>query len=306
MAKAGIVYAGTADGLVTLSDPGGIGRWRRVAHELRGHAVRALQTQNALELLAAVAGMGLQQTTDGGQTWHCLLNADVVSVAAHPTLPEQIFALTGDGTVQRSNNHGATWQVVWLPETPPHAVQLIAPYDPQHLFMAQDNQVLASADTGATWSQYGAAFLSEVMELVAAPGPEQLLFAAAEDRIYRTDVGAETNWQPVAPIGDGPMRRVALTVLPGKHPVLLAAAATADKFLLVRSADYGVSWQVVQVNLSVSEEVSVMLPASYHMDTVWAGTTAGQLLCSDDRGRTWGAIAHMAVAVSSLAVVRLA
>jgi photosystem II stability/assembly factor-like uncharacterized protein len=306
MAKAGIIYAGTADGLVTLSDPGGIGRWRRVAHELCGHAVYALQAQNALELLAAVAGLGLQRTTDGGQTWQCLLDADVVAVAAHPTLPEQILALISDGTVQRSNNRGATWHAVWLPETPRQAAKLIAPYDPQHLFMAQGNLVLASADAGATWAQYGAAFASAVTELVAAPGLEQRLFAAAEGRIYRTDVGAEVNWQPVALPGNIPARRVALAVLPGKHPVLLTAAATAAKFLLARSEDDGVSWQAAQVNEPLNEEVTVIMPASYHMDTAWAGTTAGQLLRSDDRGRTWSAIAREAAAISSLAVVRLA
>lgn len=306
MAKAGIVYAGTTDGLVTLSDPGGVGRWRRVAHELRGHAVHALQAQNALELLAAVAGMGLQRTTDGGQTWQCLLDADVAAIAVHPAMPEQLCALTSDGTVQRSNNHGATWHAVFRLEAPHHAATLIAPYDPQHLYVTQGNVVLAGADAGATWSQYGAAFASEVTELVAVPGPDQRLFAAAEGRIYRTVVGAQADWQPVALPGDVPARRVVLTVLPGKQPVLLAAAATADKVLLVRSEDYGAGWQAVQVNVPLTEEVSVIMPASYHMDTVWAGTTAGQLLRSDDRGRTWSEIAREAVAITSLAVVRLA
>lgn len=306
MAKAGVVYAGTTDGLVTLSDPGGVGRWRRVAHELRGHAVHALQAQNALELLAAVVGMGLQRTTDGGQTWQCLLDADVAAIAVHPAMPEQIFALTIDGTVQRSNNRGATWHAVLLPEAQHYAAKLIAPYDPQHLFMAQGNVVLAGADAGATWSQYGAAFASEVTELVATPGPDQRLFAVAEGRIYRTDAGAQANWQPVAPMEDVPVRRVVLTVLPGKQPVLLAAATTADNLLLTRSEDDGVSRQAAQVNLPLTEEVSVIMPASYHMDTAWAGTTAGQLLRSDDRGRTWSEIAREAAAISSLAVVRLA
>jgi len=306
MAKAGIVYAGTADGLVTLSDPGGVGRWRRVAHELRGHAVHALQAQNALELLAAVAGMGLQRTTDGGQTWQCLLNADVAAIAVHPAMPEQIFALTSDGTVQRSNNRGATWHAVLLPEAQHYAAKLIAPYDPQHLYVTQGNVVLAGADAGATWSQYGAAFAGEVTELVAAPGPDQLLFAAVEGRIYRTAVGARADWQPVALPGDVSVRQVVLTVLPGKQPVLLAAAATAESFLLLRSEDYGAGRQAAQVNAPLTEEVSVIMPASYHMDTVWAGTTAGQLLHSDDRGRTWSEIAREAAAISSLAVVRLA
>jgi photosystem II stability/assembly factor-like uncharacterized protein len=95
-------------------------------------------------------------------------------------------------------------------------------------------------------------------------------------------------------------------VLPGKQPVVLAAAATAESFLLLRSADDGVSWQAAQVDTPLNAEVSVIMPASYHMDTVWAGTTAGQLLRSDDRGRTWSEIAREAAAISSLAVVRLA
>jgi photosystem II stability/assembly factor-like uncharacterized protein len=41
------------------------------------------------------------------------------------------------------------------------------------------------------------------------------------------------------------------------------------------------------------------------MDICWAGTDAGQLLRSDDRGRTWAEVAREQAAIRALAVLRL-
>jgi photosystem II stability/assembly factor-like uncharacterized protein len=200
MAKAGIVYVGSDDGLVTYSDPGGIGRWRRVGHELHGHAITAIATKGALIIRVAATGLGVQRSNDGGQGWQPAPDCDAPS-AANPSL-----VATTSGLVQLANPRlrGAT----------------------------------------------------------------------------------------------------AFARLAGRHPVLLGAGAGGT--MLFRSEDDGIHWQAAEVKIEALGRVSVIVPASYHMDIAWAGTEIGQLLRSDDRGRSWELVAQEPVAIRSLAVVRLA
>jgi photosystem II stability/assembly factor-like uncharacterized protein len=86
--------------------------------------------------------------------------------------------------------------------------------------------------------------------------------------------------------------------------VLLGAGAGGT--MLFRSEDDGIHWQAAEVKIEALGRVSVIVPASYHMDIAWAGTEIGQLLRSDDRGRSWELVAQEPVAIRSLAVVRLA
>lgn len=303
MAKAGIVYTGTDDGLVIFSDPGGSGRWRRTGHELRGRAIHALLAQSALDLLAVVADTGLQRSSDGGQSWQPLLAGDIVSLATHHALPNQIFALTRDGTLQRSTDGGATWAAMSMPEPAQRATQIIIP-DPQRSFLALGHSVLISTDAGENWSQYGETFPGMVTGLVHSPGRADLLFAVAAGSVYRA--GAEATWQAVELLAGGPGYDVVVAMLPGKEEVVLAACSTADSILFTRSVNDGANWQMARVSTPLEDAVTVIAPASYHIDTAWAGTAAGQLLRTSDRGQSWEQLAREAAAIRSLAVVRLA
>ncbi|HMQ34726.1 MAG TPA: hypothetical protein PKD53_28575 [Chloroflexaceae bacterium] len=206
MAKAGIVYVGTTDGLATYSDPGGTGRWRRVGHSLEGRAVRALLAADALTLLAAVNGAALR-TADGGQSWAAAPEGEAAGL-----------------------------------------LDLAAAGEP----------VLATAHGPARWRG----------EHAPAPGA------------------------------------AALALLAGKQETLIAAIAGGTS--LVRSEDGGASWAPVTVEGGLLGGIAVIAPSSYHMDIAWAGTDQGQLLRSDDRGRTWREVGRERAGVLSLAVVRLA
>ncbi len=206
MAKAGIVYVGTTDGLAIYSDPGGTGRWRRVGHSLQGKAVRALLADDALTLIAVADGAALR-TADGGQTW----------AAAPDGEAADLLDLAGFGGLVVATAHGpARWRGAQAP----------------------------------------------------APGAS------------------------------------AMAILAGKQETLIAAVAGGTS--LVRSEDGGASWAPAKVEGDLLGSVAVLMPSSYHMDIAWAGTDQGQLLRSDDRGRTWREVAREPAGVLSLAVVRLA
>jgi hypothetical protein len=199
VAKAGIVYVGTTNGLVIYSDPGGIGRWRRVGHTLEGLTISAIAAENALTLTVAIAGQGAQRSNDGGQSFTSIEGAG----------PEPV------GT-----------------------------------------------------------------RVATAHGPV--------DEVYSRLAGA-----------------TAFARLEGKMPVVLGAGAGGTMFF--RSQDDGVHWEPAGIEGNqLIARVAVITPASYHIDTAWAGTEKGELLRSDDRGRTWEIIAREAMAITALAVVRLA
>lgn len=206
MAKAGIVYVGTTDGLVTYSDPGGSGRWRRVGQSLGGRAVRAMLAADALTLLVVVDQEALH-STDGGQSWS-------------PAPADEAAGL------------------LTLAASPP--------------------PIVTTAHGPAQW------------RIATAPAP-----------------GA-----------------TALALLAGKSETLIAAVDEGAG--LARSEDGGATWAPAQVATTLQGKVRALMPASYHMDIAWAGTDQGQLLRSDDRGRTWVEVAREKAGILSLAVVRLA
>lgn len=197
MAKAGIVYAGTDDGLLVFSDPGGIGRWRQVAQHLAGKPIIAVEAADALTITLNVAGEPALQSRDGGQSW--------TELAGAGPLPLELRAASVDGP-----------------------------------------QVL----------------------------PEQRIRGAT-----------------------------AFALLRGKRPALLAAAAGGT--MLFRSEDGGIHWEPAGIERPSIGAVQSLMPARYHFDIAWAGTAAGELLRSDDRGRNWIVVSEGLPPIRSLAVVRL-
>ncbi|MEI8167739.1 MAG: hypothetical protein WCG26_15265 [Chloroflexales bacterium] len=189
MARAGIVYVGTTDGLVTYSDPGGTGRWRRVGRVCDGHAVRAILAADALSLLI-VTGVAAMRTTDGGQSWAvvpsaeaaallALANSDAPMVAtalgpaqwrgAHPPAPGAvalallagkqetlIAAIAGGTALVRSEDGGTTWAQVTVEGRLDGAVQTLMPAS-YHMDITwagtNTGQLLRSDDRGQTWHE---------------------------------------------------------------------------------------------------------------------------------------------------------
>lgn len=206
MAKAGIVYVGTADGLTIYTDPSGKGKWGRREHSLAGQRILAILAVDDRTLIVAPQGESPLFSADGGQSWGAAPSGDVQQLEEF---------LRGAGQVVNTAHGPAHWKGDQAP----------------------------------------------------APGA------------------------------------VALALLAGKEEVLLAAIAGGTA--LVRSEDNGATWQQCAVAGGLKGGVTTIVPSSYHMDYAWAGTDAGQLLRSDDRGRSWSEVGVEPAAIQSLAIVRI-
>ena len=102
MAKAGLLFVGTDDGAVLFSNPNNIGRWLRIGQPLRGQVVRALWPlmDNPLVVFAAVQGLGLQRSEDGGQSWQAALDLDIDGVLGHHRAAGALYAWTVGGALR--------------------------------------------------------------------------------------------------------------------------------------------------------------------------------------------------------------
>jgi photosystem II stability/assembly factor-like uncharacterized protein len=301
MAKAGLLFVGTDDGAVLFSNPNNIGRWLRIGQPFRGQAVRALWPlpDNPLVVFAAVQGLGLQRSDDGGQSWQAALDLDIAGVVGHHGMPSVLYAWTAGGELYASDDAGAHWERrVSDGRSMIGAVYLAVAADAaQQLYLAQADGVWASSDGGAAWARFGEQVLDDVQALAAHPTRPGRLYAVAARALYRCD-GATGRWQrdTSAPAVDQP-----LALLAGQQPVLLASANGE----IARGDEASASWTTAALDGGWGGTITVIATVGYHIDTAFAGSAGGRLATSTDRGRTWQLLKPNLPPISSIAVARL-
>jgi photosystem II stability/assembly factor-like uncharacterized protein len=276
MAKAGLLFAGTEDGLVLLSNPNEIGRWLKIGQPFRGSAVRAVWAlpDQPLTVFAGVAGAGLQRSDDGGQSWQALL-PDAPQLLLGGAQSGELFAAAGPALLS-SRDAGATWQSA-TPDPAGSMGALARGAAPGQLYCGVGRRVLASADGGASWRELGGELAADVAGIAAPQQQPGQLYAVAGGQLYSSVDGGAWRLVAGAPGAAGP-----LAALPGKATALLLALAAGG---IARSAD-GTSWEVADA----SGPIGALVPAGYHVDTAFAGGAEGALLGSTDRGRSWAAL----------------
>jgi hypothetical protein len=176
MAESILLYVATEDGLIILSKPGTSKEWLPPRHTLAGQPVGAAAAVSGppIQVVAALrsAAPEILVSSNGGRTWEpAPAGADPLAVLptdpAPPTIaaPLQIPAMkqgvapvllmVADGTLQRSEDDGATWAAPELDAAAPSPVTALAP-DPvrrERVYAGTlAGRIYTSADRGKTWT----------------------------------------------------------------------------------------------------------------------------------------------------------
>lgn len=265
MAKAELLFVASRNGLVVLSNPGGIGRWLRTAHTLQGQTLTCVWA-NPQDPTHVICGDGTQlwHSHDGAQTWQALVGPACTTLAASRTQPQRIMASDGQ-SAWLSHDTGSTWHQLGDAHTTGMAGELLW-YDQ-----------MQSHDGGQTWHQHDT-------HIVAASYDGKMMVTRHPDgRWYGNDT-------PIAP---------------PPTPVSSWAVCAGQPWTCVMTSDdvlwrYRETWQ-----RNTQIPAHLVHASIYHPDQVWAASRSGSVWLSTDRGDSWLAVRHELPTPTAMASARL-
>jgi photosystem II stability/assembly factor-like uncharacterized protein len=247
---------------------------------------------------------------------HCL--------AFDPRNPTRIFAGCEPIDVFVSDDLGRRWErlasvreLPWIdsidypvPTVEPHVRDItIDPTDPRTIYVAlQVGHMIKSTDGGATWQLLNRDLDADVHTIVVDPtATDQIVVATgghdcragvAKGRALYRSLDGGVSWSPVG-AEFSQEYSVPLVVSPSDPRVMYAALAngqpgqwrrpTGAESVLVRTADGGSTWERLELGLpELSKDFPEALAvAAGDADQVYAAFRGGEVLSSDDAGRSW-------------------
>jgi hypothetical protein len=228
---------------------GGIGRVNVVAFH---------PTSSSTIFVGAPAG-GLWKTTNTGSTWTPLTDGidfwGVSGICVHPTNPNIIYILTGDGDgsssrsagVWKTTNGGSTWSPTGLninyetSSTDGYKL-LMDPTNSNVLYAVMTNGLHKTTDAGVTWSVIRT---GSYRDMEFKPGNSNTLYLSSTNTIYRSlDAGA--TWSTAQSVSGA--NRIALAVTPANANYVYAlcgsSTGTGSFKGVYRSTDSGASFSL--------------------------------------------------------------
>lgn len=158
MAQAQLMYVGTAEGLVIVSNPGRTDRWLTVGNELAGESILALacEAEAPMRAVAAAAG-GAYLTTDGGQQWAAYEGAAPPAPASayeFPAQPPARLRIAGEPpALERAGEDGA-WADPPFAGAGAPAVIAAPAYHPDTAYVGTaGGEIWRSTDRGRSWTR---------------------------------------------------------------------------------------------------------------------------------------------------------
>ena len=190
------ILAGTENGLHKLNWIHGERSSRSTGVEFEGHHICALEAHGG-EVHAAVRGVGLMRSKDGGETWESLLSSlagqQIVSIAVSPRDPRLLWVGTQPAALHESRDGGESWNELqefrilgvregWRDAGKGMArVTTIAcdPTDPSRLYVGVEiGGAYRSDDGGASWRPINEGLFDEVHQIAVDPRSPNRLYAS--------------------------------------------------------------------------------------------------------------------------------
>jgi hypothetical protein len=208
---------------------------------------------------ADIGGSGVWKTSNGGSTWRPIADnlpaLKIAAIALAPGAPSPLYVATlsrseNGGGLYRSDDAGATWELVSEDEALRGRMLLIDPTTPSRMYMANEDAVYRSLDSGATWSSVLDPADARVTDLaIDAATPSRLYAGVSHESsdsatgVYATRDGAES-WTKLlgCPGGRLPADMAGRTIrLAVSRSRVYASFKSRDEFVLYRTTGTGCS-----------------------------------------------------------------
>ncbi|HEY0782144.1 MAG TPA: YCF48-related protein, partial [Thermoanaerobaculia bacterium] len=246
----------------------------------------AVDPSRPQNVFAVTAGGGLFQSTDGAASWQPAgggLPDRHVAVVTFDFRPPHALYAGGSFGLARSDDSGATWQVLPLPAGQGVAVLALDPNAPRTLYAGTGFAVLKSEDGGATWSATGATrFLTAGISALVADSRPGFVYAATRGYgvVRSTDGGR--SWARVGGLA-GDARALVLQPIATVYAGFAAGDLPNGAVGLYVSHNGGRSWSRLQNGLGNLGVTSL----AFARDRLCAGTDGGGVFVSTDGGASW-------------------
>lgn len=165
-----------------------------------------------------------------------------------------------------------------LPATPDYHSLLVAPADPNRIWLGSHVGLHESTDGGRSWTEAGLSG-QDAMNLAQEPGGSKTVWSAGHNVLAKSTDGGES-WADVRPAGLPSLDVHGFATDPRNEKTLWAAVAGEGLF---RSTDGGQAFSLVSRQVGPGVMALGVSPAG----RVLAGDMQQGLMASSDEGQTW-------------------
>jgi photosystem II stability/assembly factor-like uncharacterized protein len=313
------VLIGTREGVVTIARSAS--EWKVVHRAITDKHISAIMKEPESGLTFAGAFHGsVHVSADDGKTWEARGNGmtenNVYSLAAKRVNGRmRVFTGTEPAHLFASDDLGVSWKEIpslrsvpsvpkWSFPAPPHIGHVkhinFDPENPSTIYASVEvGGLLRSTDAGERWEEFPELY-EDVHRLMIHPSNAKFLYAVTGRGLY-TSADAGKNWEQwtrredeIGGYPDGFVFR------PSDPKVILMTAAhdapgtwRTTHFAgarISRSKDGGRSWEILRNGLPDRLQASIeafCLEEAGNSTAIFAATTSGDVLCSENLGDSW-------------------
>jgi photosystem II stability/assembly factor-like uncharacterized protein len=313
------MLVGTREGVATITREGS--QWRVERRAIPDKHISAIikEPESGLTFAGAFHG-GIDVSADDGRTWeprgNGLTQNNVYSLASRRLNGRvRVFAGTEPAHLFVSDDLGLHWHELpslrtvpsvpkWSFPAPPHIGHVkhinFDPDNPTTIYASIEvGGLLRSTDGGEHWEEFPTLY-EDVHRLMIHPTAPKFLFAVTGRGLYVSPEGG-ARWEQwtrredeIGGYPDGFVFRPS-----DRNLIFMTAAHDAPGTWrtthfagarISRSKDGGRSWEILRNGLPDRLQASIeafCLEEAGSSTAIFAGTTAGEIFCSDDLGESW-------------------
>ena len=311
-----MLFVGTKSGIYRFAQDDGA--WEARGKALDDALISGI-TQDAggpARMLASARHKGVFRSEDGGGSWAAVLeDVDAWSIATAPD--GTLFAGVEPAGVYRSRTGGMDWEELgaikllptygsWSFPPPPHVAHVrtfvFAPDDPRTIYAGVEvGGVIGTHDGGETWQELNQGLYPDIHNMAIASEGGDVVYVATGRGFFKSE-DAGVSWD-LAVEGLHSIYMRPVVVHPQNPRMLFTSAATGSPpgwnrpegaaTVLYRSADSGATWEPIMEGLpsTLYGSVDAIAVDPQESNTVFAGTSEGQVLVSRDLGDSWDTLA---------------